>query len=315
MRNEVHFKIGLDGVEFDAKGDSDFIERERNAFEAKLLPLGVDAVARTRGTALPIQYVEANEQPVQLLTGEKGVENEPFTPDHGNSKDYSRTNLASFLKKYGLLSEQDFALFSAYFDELKNETKYFTKDDLERYYDEARRAKPSNISMSLNRLAEKGLIMDASDVEQKIPKPYRVSSDGIAYVDAYKPKEEKEKKATKTRKTRVKTKSEYAIINCDDLNLNKYPEVKSLKDFKEKMMMVLYIITNEDKGEWFTTGDVLCLLTDIFGETATKKQVDGVFGREKRWFKLENVDGNKKLVHRRLLNEGKTFAQSLRSAE
>ncbi|HZK26905.1 MAG TPA: hypothetical protein VFD00_05110 [Thermoclostridium sp.] len=50
--------------------------------------------------------------------------------------------------------------------------------------------------------------------------------------------------------------------------------MKKLKDFKEKMMMILYIITNEGKGEWFTVADVLCLVTDIFGEAATKDQVN-----------------------------------------
>lgn len=95
------------------------------------------------------------------------------------------------------------------------------------------------------------------------------------------------------------------------MNLAQYPEVKSLKDFKEKMMLILYIITNEGKGEWFTTADILCLMTDIFGESATNKQVEGVFKREKRWFKCENIEGSNKFVHRKLLNEGKSYAQSL----
>ena len=103
----------------------------------------------------------------------------------------------------------------------------------------------------------------------------------------------------------------YADIDCDELNLSLYPSLKSLKDFKEKMILILYIITNEGKGEWFTTTDVLCLMTDIFGESATKDQVNGVFKREKRWFKSEHVDGNNKLVRRKLLNEAKAFAQSL----
>ena len=66
----------------------------------------------------------------------------------------------------------------------------------------------------------------------------------------------------------------------NSLNLKNYPEVKSLKDFKEKMMTILYIITNEKAGEWFTTTDVLCLMTDIFGEAAIKDQVNGDFGEE-----------------------------------
>ena len=52
-------------------------------------------------------------------------------------------------------------------------------------------------------------------------------------------------------------------------------------------------------------------MTDIFGEAASDQQINGVFRREKRWFKVENIDGNNKLVHRKLLNEGKSYAQSL----
>ena len=46
-------------------------------------------------------------------------------------------------------------------------------------------------------------------------------------------------------------------------------------------------------------------MTDVFGEAATKKQVDGVFNREKQWFKTENIEGNQKLAHRKMLNQAK----------
>ena len=192
---------------------------------------------------------------------------------------------------------------------LKGRDKAFTKS--KDNYDEARRTKPANISMSLNRLAQKGLIMDATDVEQKTPKPYRVSSEGIEYIKAYVPKEDKEKKTTKAHKPHTKSKSSYTTLNCDELNLDKYPEVKKFKDFKEKMMIILYIITKEEKGEWFTVSDVLCLMTDIFGEAATADQVNGVFRREKLWFKTEHMEGNGKEVKRKLLNKGIEYAESL----
>lgn len=192
----------------------------------------------------------------------------------------------------------------------------FTKDEAEKYYAEARRTKPQNISMCLTQLAHKEFIIDAIDVEQKSPKPYRISSEGLEYISTYAPKEVKEKRlSNKPYKQRAKEKSVYVDIDCDELNLSSYPLIKSLKDFKEKMMFILYIIINEGKGEWFTTEDVLCLMTNIFGESATKDQVNGVFKREKRWFKSENVDGNNKLVHRKLLTEAKVFAQSLETEE
>lgn len=110
-------------------------------------------------------------------------------------------------------------------------------------------------------------------------------------------------------------KSNYAGINVDELHLDNYPDVKSLKDFKEKMMMVLYIITNEKVGEWFATSDVLYLMTDVFGEAATKDQVNGVFKRERLWFKAENIADNRKDIKRKLLNQGIAYAKNLIVAE
>lgn len=309
MENRVKFKVGE--IEFEAEGSAEVVERERSIFFNALLPAAVDAIVRTRGAEKTVQYINTTKQS-ELLAESAANTNVILEPTHSfKENDYSRMDLAAYVKNFGTLSEQDFALFSAYFDEIKNGTKYFTKEDLERYYTEARRTMPTNVSMSLNRLAEKGFIMDAVDVEQKIPKPYIVSSEGIGYIQSYKPKEEADKKTAKPRKTHVKVKSSYSQINGDNLNLDKYPEVKTLKDFKEKMMMVLYILTQEKKGEWFTTADVLCLMTDIFGEHANENQVNGVFKREKLWFKAESMEGNKKEVRRKLLNKGMEYAKAL----
>lgn len=251
VENRVRFKIGE--IEFEAEGSAEIVERERSVFLNALLPAAVDAIVRTRGATHASQYIEAVQQPTSLLSEAASVDIDIDTAPTPIENDYSRMTIASYIKELGALTEQDFALFAAYFDEMKNGKKYFTKEDLERYYSEARRTLPSNVSMSLNRLAEKGLIMDAMDAEQKLPKPYIVSIDGIKYINDYQPKESgAEKKVAKLRKPRAKTKSEYSVISCDDLNLQKYPEVKSLKDFKEKMMMVLHIVTNEGKGALLT---------------------------------------------------------------
>lgn len=309
-KSEIRVKFEIGEIKFEAEGSADLVERERSIFNNTLLLAAIDAIVRTRSVAQSAQYIEAQDSQQSLLAASSNMLPESIVLD--SNTDLSRTTLASFIKKYGSLSEQDFVLFSAYFDEIKNHASYFTKDEAEKYYDDARRTKPKNISMCLNQLAQKGFIIDATDVEQKFPKPYRISSEGLEYISTYTPKDVKEKKSSnKPQKQRAKVKSVYADINCDELNLDSYPSIKSLSDFKEKMMLILYIITNEGKGEWFTTSDVLCLMTDVFGESATKDKVNGVFKREKRWFKSENVDGNNKLVHRKLLNEAKTFAQSL----
>lgn len=309
-KSDIRVKFEIGEIKFEAEGSADLVERERSIFNNSLLPAAIDAIVRTRSVEQSAQYIREQDTQQSLLTTSSSMLSESIVLDPNT--DLSRTTLASFIKKYGSLSEQDFVLFSAYFDEIKNHANYFTKDEAEKYYDDARRTKPTNISMCLNQLAQKGFIIDAIDVEQKFPKPYRISSEGLEYISTYTPKDVKEKKSSnKPHKQRTKVKSVYADINCDELNLDSYPSIKSLSDFKEKMLLILYIITNEGKGEWFTTSDVLCLMTDIFGESATKKQVEGVFAREKRWFKCENIEGSNKFVHRKLLNEAKSFAQSL----
>ena len=46
----------------------------------------------------------------------------------------------------------------------------------------------------LQQLAKKGYIMDADTVEQKVPKPYIVSSNGIRFIDDYIPKDKGDSK-------------------------------------------------------------------------------------------------------------------------
>ena len=302
----VRFEIGE--IKFEAEGPADLVERERSVFTNTLLPSAVEAIVRTRGTEQAMKYVEPVEQPKVLPLSNATPLSENAIPLTEESKDLSRTR---YIAQFGQIGEQDFALISAYYDEKKNGNTSFTSDNVKQYYNDARRNKFSNVSVLLGKLAQKGLIMDDPNAERKTPKAYILTSQGIDYVENYSPKEETEKKHTKARKPRKKAESEYGGINVDSLNLKNYPEVKSLKDFKEKMMTILYIITNEKAGEWFTTTDVLCLMTDIFGEAATKDQVNGVFKREKLWFKAGNVDGSNREVKRKLLNKGIEYAQSL----
>lgn len=305
----VRFEIGE--IKFEAEGPADLVERERSVFTNTLLPSAVEAIVRTRGVEQAMKYIEPVEQPKVLPLSNATPLSENAIPLIEESKDLSRTSLSSYIAQFGQIGEQDFALISAYYDEKKNGNTSFTSDNVKQYYNDARRNKCANVSDLLLKLAQKGLIMDDPDAERKTPRSYILTTQGIDYVENYSPKEEKEKKHTKIRKPRKKAESVYSGINADSLNLENYPEVKSLKDFKEKMMTILYIITNEKAGEWFTTADVLCLMTDIFGEAATEDQVNGVFKREKLWFKAENVDGSKREVKRKLLNKGIEYARSL----
>ena len=307
MENKVKFKIGE--IEFEAEGSAEVIQREREVFLNALLPAAVDAIVRTRGAERATQYVIADETPALLTEGNH--EASEVSCDKATSIDWSRTSLSSYISKFGDIGDRDFVLIAAYYDEQKNGTKSFSIESVKQYYAEARRPKYSNNSQLLLDLAKKGLIMDDPNAEKKTPKYYVITTEGIKYIENYQPQEQTEKKPTKAKKPRPKGKTSYEGINVDDLHLSNYPEIKNLHDFKEKMMMVMYIVTNEKVGEWFSTVDILYLLTDVFGEPATIGQVNGVFKREKLWFKGEYFEDNKKEMKRKLLNQGIDFAKSL----
>lgn len=312
---EIRVKFEIGEIKFEAEGSADLVERERSIFNNTLLPVAIDAIVRTRSAVQSSHddiKTQEDSQQAAILT----MTNTVTLPEQtviNSIKNFSRTSLASFVKSKGADGHYNFIICAAYYNEKRNGISSFSSATLKDLYSEAKKPLPNNLSMSLSELVKKGLIMEDSSAKGLTPKMYILTSVGEKTIENMQPSEDKGKKMlSKIRKQRQKKVSLYSTINCDDLNLEQYPEVKLLKNFKEKMMLILYIVTNEGKGEWFTTKDVLCLMRDIFGESATKNQVNGVFKREKRWFKFERVYGNNKLVRRKLLNKAKIFAQSLK---
>lgn len=305
---KLKYKVGE--IEFEAEGPAEAVEQQRVNFMNVVLPAAVDAMVRTQAVIEHQPYIDAATQPAML---EAGLPVEPLATPNLLENDFSRTSLASFLKKYGTLGDQDFTLFAAYFDEKKNGTKAFSIENIKQYYQEGRRAAYSNNSQLLRQLAKKGYIMDTSAPEDaKAGKYYMLTNDGIAYIEAYTPKEDSgDKKKPRAKKATKKKDSVYSTITADDLNLAAYPEVKSLSPGKEQVIMAMYIVTNENKGEWFTVDDVIYLLTNIFEIPANVDNVNGVFKRNKSWFTSRQDDNNKKAYQRKLLTGAKDFAKRL----
>lgn len=311
MENRVKFKIGE--IEFEAEGTEELIERERGVFLNSILPAAIEAVVKTRVVENVndsyMSSVEATPQAIEFKEVDCVKTKEEI--------DLSRMSLVTFLKQYGSLNDQDFVLFSAYYDEKKNNIKSFSSESVKKYYAEARRTEYSNVRVLLRNLVKKGLIMDNPNVEQKTPKTYIITGEGLTYIDEYVPKTENDdkKRSHKPKKKRVKTESVYASVSADELNLRKYPEIKSFSNFKDQMMLIMYICSTENIGNAFTAQDIECLLTDILGLHATNNQVQGIFKRNKIWFKDEADQNNPKMVRHVLLEGGKDYAKSLIKAE
>ena len=310
VENRVRFKIGE--IEFEAEGSAEIVERERSVFLNALLPAAVDAIVSTRGVEAA-QYVEAIDRPAMLVSAENNDAVEIILPTTPQPIDFVRTSLSSYIKDLGVLSDQDFTLIAAYYDEKKNGIQSFTSESVKQYYADARRGKYSNYSDLLQRLAQKGYIMDDPNTEKKVPKPYILTDTGIKYVEAYQPKENgvEKPKPVKARKPRSKPVSTYSSLCADDLNLKKYPEIKSQSTFKKQMLLTLYIVTAEGKGDNFSVTDIQCLMTDILGLPASVDQINGIFTKNKSWFKAEQDSKNKKAYTRKLLQGAKDFVQSI----
>lgn len=309
--NRVRFKIGE--IEFETEGTAELVERERTVFLNTILPAAVEAIKHTRGTEHATQYIDEDIQTPALLSGEKFDEVEVSVITEIDGLDLFRTSLSSFLIKFGPLSDQDFVLVAAYYDEKKNGMVSFSSENVKKYYSEARRQKYSNYSELLKQLVVKGLIMDDPDAEQKTPKLYKLTGDGISYVESYKPKENKDEKpkVTRVRKQKAKKQSIYSSISADDLNLSNYPEIKAQDSFKKQMILMLYIVILEGKGETFSVYDIEYLMTDFLGLPSSINKINGVFRRNRLWFKSEQDEDNKKAFKYKLLQGAKDFAQSI----
>lgn len=310
MENQLKLKIKIGQVEFEAEGDATAVTEQRDVFIQSIVPTASSFLDK-------IQSIEATRV-AESPTSSQIVQNETATPalpysNASNNIDWSRTNLVSFLRKYGNLSEQDFVLFSAYYHEKKSSPLpfVFTVEDVKKFYGEARRSAYSNNSILLNRLAKAGFIIDAPDAEKASPKPYVVSQDGLTYVESYIPKEKTEKKVRKAPATRKKIESIYTSLNADELNLSRYPAIKDLKSSKDKIIMAMYIVTTEKKGTWFLATDVEFIILNIFNEHITLKQVQNTFDQNRNLFAKQKSESNKKANEYRLLSGATNMAETI----
>lgn len=303
--NTLKLKYRIGSIEFEAEGPSEEVEKQRLAFVSGVLPAAVDAMRQTQAVIMPTdQIIDLPEEPLLIPSQGEYVDSQSIMGD------FSRISLATFVGKYGQLGDQDFTLFAAYFDEKKNGNKHFNLDSVKQYFSEARRKQSSNYSQIFTSLVKKGQIMDAITPEGKTGKYYAVTVDGFRYVEAYQPKEQNaEKKRRKPRRTTAKQTSQYISITADDLNLKNYPSIKELSNAKEKVILIMYIVSKEGKGEWFTVTDIEYLLTHIFDMPLF--DVNNVFKRNKSLFLCETDENNRKLIRRRLLMGGKEIAEEL----
>ena len=218
-----------------------------------------------------------------------------------------KAKLLCFYLFKGFVSQIDIAIGLVYYYEIIKNSGNFDREDLKRYFSNAKIPVPSNPSDVINKLTGKTYIMEAEEKGK-----YKLTMTGEEYVEKFASKENKQRKSsTKSNRKGQKQETIYKDLNADDLHLNKYPEIKKLDSFKKQMMLTLFIVSEEEIGEAFATVDVQHIMTDVLGLPATKDQVNGVFTREKTWFADVVSEDNKKIVRHRLLVGAKDFAKEI----
>ena len=292
MENQLRIKFKIGMIEFEAEGSTEAVEKQREAFENMLLSKAGEVISNTGSIYIPTQTL--------------GISNAATVPvlDEG-AHSYENLSVNEFLKSKNFSSQIDIAIGLIYYNEKYKDVADVNSDELKSYFKSAKIQLPKNASDIINKLVGKSFIMESDEKGR-----YKLTRNGENFVESYVPKNTKEKK-TGTKKTHKKIESTFANITADSLNLQSYPEVKNFKDFKDQMMLALYIVSIEDGRDAFSALDVQYILTDILGLPATVNQVQGVFARNPRWFQNVEDEANKKSIKHRLLNGAKDFAKQL----
>ena len=309
MENQLKLKIRIGQVEFEAEGDTNAVTEQRDVFIQSIVPAASSFLDKIQC----LEKARTVESPIsnQIAQGDVTTPALPYS-NTANNIDWSRTNLVTFLDDYGELTDRDFVLFAAYYNEQKNQDSnyVFSIESVKKYYNDGRRPSYSNNSQLLNMLAKAGLIIDAPNAENNLPKQYIISQKGYKYITNYEPKNKSDKKTKKTVVTKKKIDSVYSSLNADDLNLPNYPIVKNLKTSTEQLFLAMYIITAEKKGEWFKNSDIEYIMPNLFDVHVTKDSVSNAF-RQKSWFDTKKAEDDAKSLTHRLLAQAQDFAEKI----
>lgn len=297
------------------------IEMEYNGFKLKL---------KGERDFIDEKIGNMNELLAKILSTPKIVSIENNDANANNTSNTSNANLISgtielnesvmekptesireFLNRIMFSNDTDTVIGIGYYLEENSIMEDFSVKNIEEYMRKAKYTIPQNISQRLGNNVAKGNIQESLNTTKKL-KRYCLTGTGIKFVENYVAKDAGEKsKPSKARKSKAKTPSNYETLTREELCIDNYPKVKDLKTFKEKMILAMYIITSEKKGEYFSVNDLVYILSDLFGERATIKQVDGVFRRETDWFNKKPDEDNRKNVKFKCLNKANAFAEKV----
>ena len=299
MSEDLEIKIKIGEIEFYAKGEPKDVEAQRYSFISCVLPTAVQVLEEAKTMRMPIEKRGGTESAL-------GYDQEII---ESQTSAVITQSVNEFLNEKGWSSNIDLSIGLIYYNYSNKGQNSFTSSDLKEFFQDARFSPPKNPSDVILKLIKNSYIMQAEDKRH-----FCITQTGISYVENTNVETKKlKKKNSKGKANNTKRVSSFSSYSADDLNLNSYPSVDEFASFKEKMMLSLYIVYNEKLGDSSSVFDVSTIMEDLIGVRATRGQIQGVFDRNKTWFKTENDADNSKSVKHKLLNAGIEFGRSLLS--
>lgn len=288
-------KVG--SIEFYVEGDENYIEKERLLFIESTLPLLLSS-SRLLEKQNVVELTQGATAPQTKMQPE-------LTPDVDSATSLS---INEWLNKFGGATQIDKALLLIKHACENGKLQDVGIVELRDLFREARLKPPVNPTDVLNKLINKGYIQKSTGRSKK----YVITRSGEDYLANYQTKVKKDSgMSTRPKKPNVAKSSRYGSLTRDQLNLDKYPLINNLKDFKSKLILTMYIVREQEFGSEFSTADCIFLLTDLMGEKASKGQVDGIFDRNPNWFSKSPDPLKKGYQVKKLLNPAIRFAEEI----
>lgn len=287
MNSKLKIKYGM--IEFEIESDPETIEKERKAF-LETLPT-ITVLANNK-------IYEENNTEVELIDESKVK----YLP--AQTKNIT-TNLNTFLHEKGFSSDIDKCLAVIYFMNEVENVESVNNQIIKERMQKAKLIIPKSISVALNGLTAKGFIQLLEQDGNK-GMNYYITQEGIKYIDEYEKKDKKGKSMRKNKTTKKNIANRYSFLTKEMMNLEQYPEFSKLKSSKDKIMLIMYIMKEIDKGEYFTITELEYIISQIFNDKLSTDTIKGVFKNQSsaKYFDKRNVENNNKVNEYKMLQSG-----------
>lgn len=276
-------------IEFEIESDPETIEKERKAF-LETLPT-ITVLANNK-------IYEENNTEVELIDESKVKYLSAQTKN-------ITTNLNTFLHEKGFSSDIDKCLAVIYFINEVENVESVNNQIIKERMQKAKLIIPKSISVALNGLTAKGFIQLLEQDGNK-GMNYYITQEGIKYIEEYEKKDKKGKSMRKNKTTKKNIANRYSFLTKEMMNLEQYPEFSKLKSSKDKIMLIMYIMKEIDKGEYFTITELEYIISQIFNDKLSTDTIKGVFKNQSsaKYFDKRNVENNNKVNEYKMLQSG-----------